>query len=603
MRRILIPLTALLAVLPAASAQASWFPATAVDGPADIQSLGDVDLARDGDGGVVYVKSDGGVPQLFLSRIVGGVPQPPERITSGPAVTEGEITATDSRHLAIAWIAGGDVLGTVVDGSAAPRPPAVLATGAGASGLTIDMGIDNVAYAAWAQAGGGGSDVHAARLDGNGWQPVPGAVDFDAARSAGTGTSRPRIAVSADGNAVVTWGEAAADGRNHVYARRLTGLTPSASPQDLTLSEFEGGAGGNADSPDIDIEDDGSYAWVAFRQEAGGRSRSVARRLIGSLFDPPFAIDAGQTSADPRIDFSGGGIGAAVAGTSDNATFSSYLDKFNVFQPATRIDQTPSGTAPTPVVATSERGESYAAWRTGAPDGSGAVHARRKEGEAAFEPEFTASDPNFGAVAPGQFQMASDRLGNVALAMLQGGPGARRLTVAVYDRPPGRPIVLRSFRYRGRKPLIKWQPGTDNWGAQTFTVKIDGKAVGRTKQSRLPSKKGLRVGLHRYQVLATDFRGQTVASRVRTFRVDPFPPSLRVSVTHSHRTVRVHAVVRERGPSGFSHLTVDFGDGSHSGRGTAVHTYRKPGRYTITVRAYDRADNVTTKRFGVRAGG
>ena len=69
MRRLFAPLIALvLALLLAPSAHAGWFGADVVDGPAAIDSLGDVDLARDGSGGLVYVKRDAGVaPGLPLA--------------------------------------------------------------------------------------------------------------------------------------------------------------------------------------------------------------------------------------------------------------------------------------------------------------------------------------------------------------------------------------------------------------------------------------------------------------------------------------------------------------------------------------------------------
>ena len=67
-----------------------------------------------------------------------------------------------------------------------------------------------------------------------------------------------------------------------MWARRITGLNLSAFPQELTIA-----GGGTADSPDIDIEDDGSFAWVVFRQDLGGVSRTVGRRLIGSQFEAP----------------------------------------------------------------------------------------------------------------------------------------------------------------------------------------------------------------------------------------------------------------------------------------------------------------------------
>ena len=70
MRRLLTLLSTLLLPRPRARrARPAWFAAEPVDGPAEIDALGDVDLARDGTGGVVYLKRDAGVPQVFLSRL------------------------------------------------------------------------------------------------------------------------------------------------------------------------------------------------------------------------------------------------------------------------------------------------------------------------------------------------------------------------------------------------------------------------------------------------------------------------------------------------------------------------------------------------------
>jgi hypothetical protein len=600
MRRLLAPLTALLLLAAAPAAQAAWYAAQPVDGPAEIVSLGDVDVARDGSGGVVYIKRDAGTPQVFLSRLHEGVWQKPEKLSSGAPVTEAAVTATDGGRLAAAWVAGGEVLGTVIPAAArakAPAPPVVLG-GGNASGVAIDMGINEDGYAVWSAAG----DVHAARLDGTTWTPLAAPLDVDPARTAGEGASRPRVAVSAEGNAVATWAETDASGRSRVMARRLTGLTPSSFPQDLTLDSFENQPAGNADSPDIDIEDDGSFAWIAFRQDAGGRSRTVARRLRGSLFEDPFAIDAGVTSTSPRVDFTGKGIGGAVAAADGNAVYSAYLDKFNAFQTAARVDATPSSAAPAPVVATSEREDVYVAWRTGAGDG-GDVRARRKDGEKGFEPEFVASDPAFGAVAPGQVAISSDRSGNTVVAMIQSppGPGAgARITAAVYDRVPGRPVVLSSIRYRARKPLIKWAVGSENWGPQTFTVRVDGKVLGKTTGNALVSPRALGRGLHRYTVTATDRRGQVSRSRTRTFRVDPGLPSLNIKVRRRGRRVTVSSVASDRGPAGLDYVQIDWGDGSRKlRRRSAVHSYKK-GRYTLKVTAADKAGNLTVKRKALR---
>src|SRR5688572_13818326 len=132
MRRIPALLILLAGLVLAAPAQAGWFPADAIDGPAEIDALGDVDVARDGTGGVVYIKREAGVPQVFLSRLRGGSFRAPERLWTGAPVSEAAITAVDGK-LVVAWIAGGEVLGTVVDGTAPAAPPVVIG-GGGATG-------------------------------------------------------------------------------------------------------------------------------------------------------------------------------------------------------------------------------------------------------------------------------------------------------------------------------------------------------------------------------------------------------------------------------------------------------------------------------------
>src|SRR5215216_4453112 len=112
MRRLLPLLTALAVLWLAPAAQAVWYGAEALDGPADIQSVADADLGRDGDGGVVYLKNEGGVPQAFLVRMIDGGWQPPERLSSGPAVSGAAITSSNAGRLAIAWVAGGNVFAT-----------------------------------------------------------------------------------------------------------------------------------------------------------------------------------------------------------------------------------------------------------------------------------------------------------------------------------------------------------------------------------------------------------------------------------------------------------------------------------------------------------
>src|SRR5215208_5424027 len=99
-----VPLALLaLATLPGL-ASAGWFPAQPVDGPApDIEKLGGVDLARDGTGGLVYLKRVDGAAHVFLSRFAGGLFRAPERVDNGlgAAASEAAIAAGDNGRLAI----------------------------------------------------------------------------------------------------------------------------------------------------------------------------------------------------------------------------------------------------------------------------------------------------------------------------------------------------------------------------------------------------------------------------------------------------------------------------------------------------------------------
>ena len=55
-----------------------------IDGPsADIVGLSGISVARDGTGGIVYVKQALGIAHVFVSRLDGGVFQPPEQVDAG----------------------------------------------------------------------------------------------------------------------------------------------------------------------------------------------------------------------------------------------------------------------------------------------------------------------------------------------------------------------------------------------------------------------------------------------------------------------------------------------------------------------------------------
>jgi len=134
-RRLAPALALLIALLVAPAARADWFGSEPIDGPsADIVALGGVDIARDGNGGLVYLKRDGGATHVFLSRHLAGFWRAPERVDVGIAAGASEVAvaAADDSRLAVVWIAGDRVYGSfVASGAGAPlTAPQELAPGA-----------------------------------------------------------------------------------------------------------------------------------------------------------------------------------------------------------------------------------------------------------------------------------------------------------------------------------------------------------------------------------------------------------------------------------------------------------------------------------------
>jgi hypothetical protein len=461
----------------------------------------------------------------------------------------------------------------------------------------IDMGINGTAYATWAAPGGGGADVRVARLQDVTWQTIGVPIDVDPARAAGRGVERSDVAVAGDGNAAVAWGEDNADGRRRVWERRVTGLTFSSFPQELSVPSLGGAAGGAADSVDIDLEDDGGFGWAVFRQDFGGGSRSVGRRLLGLTFDPPVALDGGPPTANPRLALNGRGQGlATLEGGGGVLGAFNYND---AFQPATQLNFTPAAAGSAPVPAASEHREVVAAWQQ-----NGEVRGRlRVDATKPFENELTLSRPDLGATA-GPVAVGADLLGGFAVAMAQGPATSRAITVALQDNVPSRPgPIARNAWQNGRRAKLRWRPGRDLWGQQRFRVVIGGKVVGETTATSLvPKVKFSAKKPLKYQVIAIDLRGQQTASPVRRVRFDSKPPTFRVRTGGKRRAgVALHVVVKPRDGkgSGVRDVRVRYGDSKRvvrqRKRFSGRHVYRR-GTFTLKVTVYDVAGNRRIKK-------
>jgi len=573
----------LLALAGPGSASAGWFAGDPID-RGDVVDA-DVDLARDGGGALAYVKREGDVGHVFLSRIAGGVAQPAVRVDPGveAGATDVAVSTVDGGRLAVTWVAGGRLYGAVAPGGDAPLGGPAELGGPPAANVALDMGINGTAYAVWSA----GTDVRAVRLQATAWEALGAPLDVDPARAAGVGAGRPRVAVSAEGNAVATWGEG-----GQVWARRLTGLALSLAPQPVSVPELGGVPGGEADSPEIDIEDDGSFAWVAFRQDIGS-SRVLARRLVGSAFEAPALIDGGA-GVTPDIDLTGRGVG--IAAVSAAGAITGALLERDVFAAPFRMDAA-GGVEPT--VAMSERERSTLVYRRGGL----LVGRQREEDGGTFDPEVVLSRPELGAVAEGSHDAAGDRVGDFAVPFLQGAPGDRVLALAVHDRAPLRaqPSTTVNYQRRGR-PRFVWAPGIDLWGPQTFKVIVDGQELGTSDTRELVSPRTLGEGPHPWRVVSIDRRGQQTVSTQRTVRVDTRPPRVRVRVSGARkrgRPLRVSVSAADPSGSGVSRVRVAYGDGRATDAARSVYRYRA-GRWTLEARAVDRAGNVGRARVTLR---
>jgi hypothetical protein len=387
------------------------------------------------------------------------------------------------------------------------------------------------------------------------WEAAPAPMDIDPAADAGG----PRVVTAADGNALIVWSES-----GNLYARRLTDLRPSAVPQEIAAG---------ADSHDVVIEDDVSFAWVAYRQG----DRVFARRLVGSLFDPAVPIDLGPGSGSPSISMNGDGVGLAASTTGGDVGMAGLTR--DVFGPAGKV-----GSGSAPLVAGAESRDLAVVWQT--PAGFVGRHAARDE---PLEPEVP-----LGA-GGGRAELSADRTGDMVLGWLQGDA----VVAALWDEPPGA-VQLRTNRaYKAiARPLLRWGPGLDLWGGQTHRVVVDGAVVGTTTAESLKSPR-LSQGTHKWQVVSVDARGQETAAKSRYVRVDLSAPKV---IVRKRPGPRLRVVLRDA-LAGVRKARTDFGDGTITRSvPPPEHRYTRAATYRVTVRAEDGAGNVARKRFTVHVG-
>ena len=257
-------------------------------------------------------------------------------------------------------------------------------------------------------------------------------LDIDPARRR-RGASRPRVAVSAEGNAVVVWAEATPTAHRTSYSRRLTGLNALRRPAGPDARQVRGPGGRQRR---LAGHRHRGRRLVRLGRVPPGLRRAlavVARRLRGSQYEAPFVDRRRADQRRPADRLRGQGHRRRR----DRRGRQRHVQRLpgQVRRvPARRADRRHAGRPrrrPCRDLRARRRLRRLA-HRPPARSARAARTARR-----ASSPSSSASNPAFGAVAPGQIGIGSDRSGNTAVAMLQGErrrPAAHRRGL----RPPAR---------------------------------------------------------------------------------------------------------------------------------------------------------------------
>ncbi len=579
-------------------------PGQSLDGPSpDLLAVGGAAMAADGGGAVVYLRDDGGAAHVFVVLLAGGVWSAPVRVDgplAGPAA-QPVVAAAARGRVAVAFVSGGALYAAVRPSGAGPfGPPQVVAPAAGDPSLS--MGLSGTAYLAYSVPAG---DVRAARLDrtAGGFAGLPDPLDPQPGGGAGSGPlRRARVVVAADATGIVAWGADAPDGRTHVLARRVYGLHVGSVLTDVGLDQLGGLAGGSADSPDVGIEDDSSYAWIAFRQTfaaPGGTpaARALVRPLVGSALGAPAALDgltfpATDSPDGPSLAIDGVGDGVAATRLSGSgAVVGSVIGPGGGFGLGQAVNPVAGAgpSAPAPVVAVSRSGQGLVGYATT----GGGVAARLLTGGAAAG-DAQLARPDYGPLAPdGGLAAAADAKGDAIVAYLQGDASARRLAVAAVVNPPGPVFGLTTDHFiRVARPLLQWTASRGAFSPIAYTVVLDGKPIATTAATSLQLPAALADGVHVWQVIARDSLGQQTPGPVRALRIAARPPVVALAVSGPRRAgAALIFAVAVKAPAGLAAVAIDFGDGARARGGRASHRYARAGRFTVRVTAVDRLGN------------
>lgn len=621
-------LVAVSATLLAASpAGAAIVPPTVLDGPSS--SGLDVDgaaLAPDGSGGIVYRKLEDGEAHVFVVRFLDGSWSAPIQVDVGQVgpATQPTIAAADGGQLLVTWVQPWTWMATTAGATPTLHyelMSAVLQPGASSFGQierVDDVGDGTAAFPSLAMAPNGSAyvayrvvtnaqpaqplrpgdeqvEARVARWGGLSWSSLgtinrlPGQVT---ARRP-TATNGPVVGVNSAGQALVVWQEADAEGVARIWARRLFG-TVKGTVMEVSPTTIDGKpVTADADAPALALNEFGG-AEVAFRLAGGsgsplGSSALMLDRLSTpatgkvSAFAGAAAVGTAATIGTPDV------VASGNAGFTVACPVGGSVDLFNVDEAGQTQTTLGPGAGPAFVSASPTSGTEVA-WSGVGPDGLPAVQLEERYPTGGWQNGYL-SAPISGSI--GGLAAAASGRGDELIGFEQGS-GETSQVVGTFAQSP--PESFYASAPAGwvppQKARLSWKAAAQGVGSVTYSVLVDGRIVAaglHRLSTRLPGG-ALGDGLRQVRVLATDQLGQRTMSPVVKLRVQSEPPLVQVRAL-KRRRVRVRVYGDKAGIKQKQTL-IRFGDGeSTRRRDSVVHTYPRPGRYTVSVRAVDRVGN------------
>lgn len=627
-------LLALIVLAMPAPAEAVVSPVQTVDGPSpDIVDLGGVAMAPDGTGGLVYVKRAGGRTHVFASQLVDGRWAAPRQVDAGQRFDSSwpVIGAANGGRLVVTWVQENGtnsdrMFYAVLDAGASRfQAPIVLDFNVGEATATFpSMAMNGAgqAYLAYRVPNGVGVnpafppgyldyDVRLARFDGALWSVLGSAADRNPAAPVrqATDANAPEVGIDQTGTGLVAFQEPDDDFVDRIWARRIfgssLGIPLIVSPQTYAGQPLRG----PADAFSLDESGFGQGA-VAFRQQPGSGSALPGPRIMVNAIPDAFVEQAAKFGA-PRLADGGGSAplpgqpGAPSVAVAPDGTFvSAYgLGTATVavggteesLAPAERLDDGRSTVLGDPQVVVGSTGAAVATWKVRSGGrGAAAVQERGADGV----PEVRALSAAVGGPV-GALELAGSGLGDAALAFAQGNEGSLQVGAGVVDAPPAKFVVQTPIDFvNDERIAITWDPALNGIGRVSYKVTVDDEVVAeglKGRQLRL-GPDDLDDGVHTIAVVATDAADQDTTSDPAEIQVDRQAP--RVVVSQKPKggrrvTVKVSdGTGREVSGLVLSATRISFkGAKARKGRSSASTRFARPGRYSVTVSARDRAGN------------